>query len=527
MNIFAIAYGGGLITMVYFMYLIHKRAPKSDAKFYLLLMASSAAIWIGGEFLYYSTWGLISVVFYCFKFVGIIAISYAILMATLTIPIRSKVMRFKYLPHILFIPPTISILLLFTNPIHHLFFSGFKEINVIDGHIRYTGIWGPAAHFWHVPFSYLFLMWGFINIILNIRKSRTKLDYYFLLSLFLAIALPVSMNVYVLIFPDIYPDPTSLMLIFSAGQLAYVFSKYKVFQITTSVSPAKEEHKEIKKGEEVPKFTIENGKSYMIRGSGYSLLKNIAGTKPLLVLTTKEPRWLRKYVNKDDLPVIWLSEISSEFSILPERLEFEIEYTAIEFWRQNPGGVVAIDGVGYMSAFNSSDRLLMFLKDIIDVSSNYDGTLLVIGNDMEFMDEDKKAMIENIFEEKLTIDEKVEYGVFTEVNEVPSNTKLLCVSSENPEKACNSVEKSIWVRRGSKYSPDTMRIDVLYDIESSVEDGYNLLLNKPDGLFLGWKTLKIYTYLKLLADLASKHSKKVYVKGTSSTSLKKIISMFT
>ena len=523
MNIFAIVYGIGLITMIYLIYLIHKRAPKSDAKFYLLLLVLSAAIWIGGEFLYYLTWGIITVVFYCFKFVGIIAISYAILMATLTIPIRSKVMRFKYLPHILFIPPTISILLLFTNPFHHLFFAGFKEIYAVDGHPRYTGMWGSAAYFWHVPFSYLFLMWGIINIIFNIRKSRTKLDYYFLLSLFLAIALPVGMNVYVLINPNVYPDPTSLMLIFSAGQIAYVFSRYKVFQVTSSSSVPKEEKME----KEVPQFNIENGKSYIVRGSGYSLLKNIVKIKPVLVLTTKEPRWLRKYVGKDDLPVIWLSEVSSEFSILPERLEFEIEYTAIEFWRQNPGGVVVIDGVGYMSAFNSSDRLLMFLKDIIDVSSNYDGTLLVIGSDMAFMDDNKRKMIENIFEEKLTLDEKAEYGVFIEVNEVPSDIKLLCVSSENPEKACNGVDKSIWVSRGSKYSPDSMRIDVLYDIESSVEDGYNLLLNKPDGLFLGWKTLKIYTYLKLLADLASKHTKKVYVKGTSSVSLKKIISMFT
>ncbi len=524
MNIYSGIYGIGLITMIYLIYLIYKRAPKSDAKLYLILMTFSAAIWIGGEFIYYTTWGIFSVVFYCFKYVGIITIPYAILMATLTLPIRSKVMRFKYLPHILFIPPTISMIFLFTNPIYHLFFTGFKEITVIDGKIRYTGIWGPAASFWHVPVSYIYLLWGFINIIINLRKSQTKLDYYFLISLFLSMALPFSMNILILADRNIYPDPTSLMLIFSAGQLAYVFSKYKVFQIkpasSTSITTKEEENKNINTG-----LKIENGKRYLVQGSGYSLLKDIAKEKPVMVLSIREPHWIRKYVNKEDIPVMWLSEISSEFSILPERLEFEIEYTIIEFWRQNSGGVVAIDGVGYLSAFNSGERLLMFLKDIADVSSNYDGSIIVFGNDLSLMDEDKRSMVYELFNNKIDSIDHESYGsVALNPARVPDNN--ICISSENPDKACPESKSKVWIKNEGRFTKDTLRIDVLYEIEEALNKGFCVVLYKPESIFIGWSPLKIYTYIKLIVDLSIKKGKKVYVRDSSNEIMRGILAMF-
>ncbi len=523
MNIYSWVYGIGLITMIYLIYLIYKRAPKSDAKLYLILMALSAAIWIGSEFLYYSTWGIFSVVFYCLKYVGIITIPYAILMATLTIPIRSKVMRFKYLPHILFIPSIISMFFLFTNPIYHLFFTGFKEITVIDGHVRYSGIWGPAAIFWHVPVSYTYLLWGFINIIINLRKSQTKLDYYFLISLFLSMALPFSMNILILKDRNIYPDPTSLMLIFSAGQLAYVFSKYKVFQIKPASSTSIATKEDEKNGD--IELKIENGKRYIVQGSGYSLLKDIVKEKPVLVLSIREPHWIRRYVNNEDIPVMWLSEISSEFSILPERLEFEIEYTIIEFWRQNPGGVVAIDGVGYLSAFNSGERLLMFLKDIADVSSNYDGSIIVFGNDLSLMDGDKRSMVYEIFNNKI---DSMSYEPYSAVelnpSRVPDNN--ICISSENPDKVCPESKSKVWIKKEGRFTPDTMRIDVLYEIEEAINNGFSVVLYKPESIFIGWIPLKIYTYLKLIVDLSIEKGKKVYVKDSSSEMIRGILAMF-
>ncbi len=517
MNVYSVAYGIGAAILAYLVYEVYVRTPRSEAKFYFLLMAISAAIWITAEFLYYTTWGLASAVFYYVKFLGIVTIPYAILMVTLTVPVRSKVMKFRYLPHLLFIPPAISIILLVTNPLHHLFFSELHGVVMVDGHVRYTGIWGPVADYWHLPYSYFCLLWGFVNIILNIRKSRAKLDYYFLTSLFLAIVVPVVMNIAILYFWDIYPDPTSLTIVFSAGLLAYVFSRYKLFQLP----------KNIEVSEEVSVPEIERGKSYLVQGDGYSLLKRLAHARPMLVITTRSAGWIREYTSREDLPVIWLSEVSSEFSILPERLEFEIEYTAIEFWRQNPGGVVAIDGVGYMSAFNSFDRLLMFLKDMMDVSSNYDGSVVILSNDLSLMDEDRENTVVGLFDERITLNEDVSYGVFRITNGDMNSRKVLCVSSENPDKGCGNTEKSVWVRRGGEYTPDSMRIEVLYEIEKSLEEGYDLLLNKPDGLFIGWKPLKIYTYLKLLADIVVKHGGAVYVKGgLNNQVLKKIVSMF-
>ncbi len=515
MNEYSVAYGIGAAILIYMSYRVYVNTPKTEPKLYFTMLSTVAAIWITSEFLYYTLWGMASFIFYYVKFVGIILIPYAILMTSLTVPIRSKLMRYRYLPIILIAPDIVSLVMLFTNPLHHLFFSSFTTVNIGDGVVRYTGNWGPFAEYWHVPYSYFCLLWALIIIILNIRKSKAKLDYYFLAALFVAIVVPVIMNIVEMYVWNLYPDPTSLSIVFSAGLLTYTFSRYKLFRLPQGVQITNEVH--------VPE--IEKGKSYIIHGVGYSLMKRLASAKPLLVISTRSARWIKEYTGKD-VVVIWLSEVDSEFAILPERLEFEIEYTIIEFWRQNPGGVVLIDGVGYMKAFNSFDRLMLFLKDIIDVSSQYDGSVVVMATDMMMLEDDERNNIEGLFDEKIDMNEEVPYGVFEIVEKVPT-TDALCVSSENPDKLCAEVEKKIWVRRGGTYTPETMRMETLYEIEHAFREKKELILNKPDGLFIGWKPLKIYSYIKLLADLAEKNGKKVYIlDGTLSGGLRRIISMF-
>ncbi len=515
MNVYSVAYGIGAAILIYMTYRVYTSAQKTEPKIYFTLLSTVAAIWITSEFLYYTLWGTASLVFYYMKYIGVILTPYAILMTALTIPMRSKIMKFRYTPFLILAPDLVSLAALFTDPFHHLFFSSFQEVDVGDGLLRYTGHWGPLAAYWHVPYSYICLLWALLVIILNLRKSKAKLDYYFLATLFVAIVVPVIMNVILISLWNIYPDPTSLTMVFSAGLITYVFTKYKLFRLP----------QELQLQSNISISDVESGKSYIIHGMGYSFLKRIVGAKPLLVISTRSPRWISKYIEKENIPVIWLSEVNAENAILPERLEFEIEYTIIEFWRQNSGGVVFLDGIAYMKAFNSFDRLMLFMKDIIDVSSQYDGSVILLGTDLAFLDDNERQKIEALFDEKMTIEDAVPYKIFQLRNDfkIPD---AFCVSAENPEK-CSEIKDKIWVRRGSEYSPETMRMEVLYEIEHAFAEGKNLVLNRPDGLFIGWKPMKIYTYLKLLADLAEKNRKKVYITGDVITGgLRRILAMF-
>ena len=516
MNWYALIYGAGTITLVYLTYRLYIGNPSTESKLYFSLMGVVSSIWVGSEFFYYTFWGRITVVFYLVKFIGIALAPYAVLMSTLTTPMRNKIMKFKYTPIILLIPPLISIIFVFLSPVNHLFFTGFKEITIVDGHPRYVGIWGPMADYWHVPYSYFCLLVAFFVLLFNIKKSHTKIDRYLLITLFVAVLAPVTMNVLVLFFWDIYPDPTSIAIIFSAGFMDYMLAKYKLFKLP---QPTIREASM----EKVPE--IESGKTYLIKGGGYSLVKRIVESRPTLIIGTKSPKWIKETVG-EVAPAIWLSEVDSKDSILPERLEFEIQYTIIEFWRQNPKGMVVLEGLAYIRAFNSLDRILLFLKDIIDVSSQYDGGFMLLGDDLVLLDEERNN-IEEMFDEKMNVNDNIRAQQIKRDKKLPENAdNMLCVSPENPKKACPYFKDALWIRRGGEFTPDSMRIEVLYEIEKKLGEKKDVLIYKPDEIFIGWKTLKIYSYLKLLADLGEKYGASVHVVGEiSRKDIKAILSI--
>jgi len=507
-------YGAGAVIIAYLTYRLYTGSPNTESKLYFSLMGLVAGIWVTSEFFYYLLWGNISLAFYLLKFVGIALTPYAVLMSVLTTPIRSKLMRFKYTPLILLVPPLISIFFVLTSPFNHLFFVGFKEVYVGDGHVRYEGTWGPVMNYLHVPYSYFCLLLSFAVLVLNIRKLHTKIDYYLVTTLFIAVIVPVVANVIVLVDRNIYPDPTSLTLVFSAAFMAYMLSRYKLFKIPTSYEKLENE----------PTLDIESNRAYLIYDGGYNLVKKIANSKPSLIISTRSTQWIQKFVGRA-VPVIWLSEVDAENSILPERLEFEIEYTIIEFWRQNPSGIVILEGITYIRAFNSVDRVLMFLKDVIDVSSQYDGGFVLLGDDVKLLEDEVREKIEGMFDEKMSLNDFVSYGIFS-IKDSPSKIEnALCVTSENPDKVCPNIE-SIWVRRGGEYSPDTMRMDVLYEIENALKNGKRIVLHNLEGMVIGWKTLKLYAYMKLLADLAEKSNSQIIITGRlSREDLKAIVAM--
>ena len=502
---YSFVYGFGALVIALFTYTLYKSNPSHEANIYFSSMGLSAFIWIFSEFLFYTFNGSITIFFYIIKYAGICMVSYAVLMSSLTTPIRMGIMKVKNMNYYLMIPPLISVLLIITFPQNHLFFTGFKEIYAIDGKPRYIGIWGPAFFLFHIPYSYIYLSSALIITTINLWRSRTKIDKILSLTLFTAIVVPFIANVIVILHRHIYPDPTSLALIFSASLMTYVLSKYRMFSLEFQTE-------ESAKGEK-----IEFGKNYLIGSpSSYMYFRNIAADRPGLIITTRNPDWVRENFNIEKTPIIWITEVSHPNAIRPERLEFEIEYSAIEFIRENKGGIVFLDGIGYLSAFQKFDEIHKFLKDILDTSSLYDGTVIVNGCDLILLSDEERKEIESLFDEvlpgeKVNLKNKIIY-VYSNLPEAGGSEEGVYLTSKKPSKIGIKNENSIWITNsGGGYSEDMMPFEVIDIIGRKIEEGHDLIIVGIEHLFQDWEPQKFYTYFKLLVDICAKHGRKIII----------------
>ena len=129
-----------------------------------------------------------------------------------------------------FIIPAISILRVLTNPLHHLYYTGFTSV-VDDGIVIWAFTHGPL--FWiHIGYSYGLSLLG---LALVITRLHTVQDFYRrqMLLLLLACAIPVTANiVYVLsLGPVPGLDLTPLMFTLSGLIVAFGIVRYQLFSI--------------------------------------------------------------------------------------------------------------------------------------------------------------------------------------------------------------------------------------------------------------------------------------------------------
>ncbi len=496
------AYGFGSFVIALFTYNLYKSNPHHEANIYFSSLGLSAFIWVFSDFLYYTFSGNITLLFYITKYAGICMVSYTVLMSSLTTPIKSKIMKVKNIRYYLMIPPLISVILMMSFPLNHLFFSGFKEIYAVDGRMRITGIWGPGFLFFHIPYSYLYLFISLITTFKNLMKGRTKIDRILSLTLLIAILVPFIANITTIIVRHLYPDPTSLAIIFSSTLMTYILSKYKIFSLNFKTE-------EFTSGEK-----IEYGKNYLIYSlSSYSYFRNIASEHPGLIITTRNPQWIQENFNIEKSPIIWITEVSYERSLRPERLEFEIEYSAIEFLRENKGGTVFLDGIGYFRAFQKFDKIHKFLKDVIDFSSLYEGTVILNGYDLKLLSEDEKNQIKSLFDEIM----KEEKGdaktniVYTYPN-LDKNIEGVYLTSQNPAKIGIEVERCVWITDcGEGYPKDKIQFEVLDILNRKISEGNDLVIVGIEHIFQDWDVNRFHAFFKLLMDICSKYGKRLII----------------
>ncbi|MEW6069363.1 MAG: DUF835 domain-containing protein, partial [Candidatus Thermoplasmatota archaeon] len=147
----------------------------------------------------------------------------------------------------------------------------------------------------------------------------------------------------------------------------------------------------------------EKGYNYLVEDAttkrAYEIFSNFAKELQLLCLTSVAPRKIiTAYPQLEKCDLYWLTDITTteERTLHPERLEFEITKTIIEFVRATKGAIM-IDGIEYLIQTNGLERTLEFFSSAKDIVATSRGTLIVPINPAVFKKEEL-ARIEKIFD---------------------------------------------------------------------------------------------------------------------------------
>ena len=131
---------------------------------------------------------------------------------------------------------------------------------------------------------------------------------------------------------------------------------------------------------------LEKGFNYLIYEEkariSYELISELAKSgSPVLCITTVFPKKLKKMYPLKNANILWLSDSGSDPNALkPTRLDFEITRSITNFFKNNEGAVVFLDGFEYLLSENGFDKARRFIKRINDTASITDGTFIICVN---------------------------------------------------------------------------------------------------------------------------------------------------
>lgn len=171
---------------VYYMYQILKLSHKKPIHLAFFSFMLSIAIWYLGDILLYlfPGTGNLETTFIGVFYFGLIMVPPTFLITSLTF--SSVQFRFRLLQLSLFIIPLLSVILLCTNPLHHLFFIRNTQVSG-------ENIYGPYFYI-HTVYSYLCLIIAYI-IFLRVSIKNSGLLSWQSLLLFLGGFIPFLVNV--------------------------------------------------------------------------------------------------------------------------------------------------------------------------------------------------------------------------------------------------------------------------------------------------------------------------------------------
>ncbi|MEM3397337.1 MAG: DUF835 domain-containing protein [Thermoplasmata archaeon] len=518
-----------LLTAIATMYVAHRgywADPKGRKNKLFLFLSTVIVIWLLGETGYWLTDDLnLMLAFYHFKYVGIILISPAFFFMANAVPIWRNILNKKWIFILLLGISGVFEIICVTSPFTNLFFSKYVEEPTAPG--KYYGSW-TLIWWMYAAYQYLVLILGIISLAISIKQARTKIEKNQARILIFAVVVPLVGNAFNMWYFSA-PDPTSLVMSFSTILLGYAISKYRLLSITAET----EKTDGVK--EKIP-FMVEHGYNYVIvdnhTNAPYFLLRTLSTQKPGLCVTGKPPAAVRSAFKIEKLPIIWITEVETEEQAAsPERLDFEIAQSIINFMRENPGSTVLIDDIEYLTTKCGFEAVSNFLKDIVDVASTTNSTFITQVRPA-FFDEDKRKMLTSIFDKEIKLPSiepekknvrthlhyRKEETLDTISRQIPQNEKVLVITRTHPKKVEKYFEKAdyYWITDIDiddikTIKPEAVDTDFIVAIKDGIKNGIrHIVIDGCDVVKLRIDFNKYLGFIKDLTDLAHKYGINLY-----------------
>src|SRR2546426_2864631 len=94
--------------------------------------------------------------------------------------------------------------------------------------------------------------------------------------------------------------------------------------------------------------------------------------------TAPPPPHVAPRLGLERTPILWITTASStERTVRPNGLDFELVHTVVKFLRENPGTAVLLDDLDYLAAVAGFDAVGRFLKRVVNQASASKGTVIV------------------------------------------------------------------------------------------------------------------------------------------------------
>src|SRR2546426_6035653 len=113
--------------------------------------------------------------------------------------------------------------------------------------------------------------------------------------------------------------------------------------------------------------------------------RDIVSATPGLCVTGLPPPHVAARFGLERTPILWITSASStERTVRPNGLDFELVHTVVKFLRENPGTAVLLDDLDYLSAVAGFDAVGRFLKRVVNQASASKGTVIVAAGQGDF-----------------------------------------------------------------------------------------------------------------------------------------------
>src|SRR2546427_1453816 len=106
--------------------------------------------------------------------------------------------------------------------------------------------------------------------------------------------------------------------------------------------------------------------------------RDIVSATPGLCVTGLAPTHVAAEFGLERTPILWITTASStERTVRPSGLDFELVHTVVKFLRENPGTAVLLDDLDYLSTVAGFDAVARFLKRVLNQASASRGAVIV------------------------------------------------------------------------------------------------------------------------------------------------------